>query len=255
MNTDEIWKAIINDPESYQLRLDYSKACEATDPDRANFIRLQIEDRNLRRSREDSTKVSITAHNLLDKPGHKERWAGQIANQVIWYDFGCGFVEDIEIDAAEFLKQGKKLYELAPIRRLYLKNVTPVAEALFNSPLLDRIVCLSLEAQKLNDQHMAILAASAHLSHLGYLGLSGNHVTTTGLESLMRSKGLPSLKCTRLFYCPVFETELGDEYGDDQGQIVDMFDGLWPIEKRLGRKTWLHPVLDHGFGYTLPAAY
>lgn len=255
MSPDEIRRAIVHDPESDQLRLAYAKSCATTDPDHANFIRLQIEDRNLLRSREDSTKVSIAARELLNRPGHKERWAGPIADQVGWYDFGRGFVEDIEIAAAEFLEQGEKLYSLAPVRRLYLKSVAPVAEALFNSPLLDRIVCIGLEAQKLNDQHMALLAASPYLGHLGCLSLSGNHVTTAGLESLMRSKGLPSLKCTRFYGCPVYETELGDEYGDDQGQIVDMFNGLWPIEKRLGRKTWLHPVLDHGLGYTFFDAY
>jgi hypothetical protein len=169
--------------------------------------------------------------------------------------FGCGFVEDIEIDAAAFLQQGKELYMLAPIRRLYLKKVAAVADALFSSQLLERIVCLGIDRQKLNDHHVALLAESPHLSRLGCLDLTGNDVTTAGLECLMRSKGLPSLRCTKFFGCPVFETELGDEFGDDQGHIVDIFDGLWPIEKRLGRKTWLHTVWDRGRGYTFFSAY
>lgn len=255
MMTDEILKAILSDPESDQLRLDYANKCVASTPDRANLIRLQVQSRNLLRVSGEWTGPFGAAHELLDKSSNKLLWAGPIADRVEWYDFGRGFVEDIKLDAATFLKQGEEFYGLAPIRRLYLKNVAPVAEALFTSPLLDRIVCLSIESQKLDDQHIALLSASPHLSHLGCLGLSGNHVTTAGLESLMRSQGLPSLKCARFFGCPVYEAELGDEYGDDQGQIVDIFDGLWPIEKRLGRKTWLHTVLDHGIGYTLPSAY
>jgi hypothetical protein len=87
MTTDEIWKAILNDPESDQLRLDYANTCIASNPDRAEFIQLQIQSRNLLRLNGEWTGPYGAAYNLLDKPGNKRRWAGPIVDRVNWYDF------------------------------------------------------------------------------------------------------------------------------------------------------------------------
>ncbi len=255
MTLDNLFASILNDPHSDQLRLDYANICDSTDPARAEFIRLQFEERDLLRAGGKWSTPGTKADVLVDKDGHRRTWSGAIATKVAGYSFGRGFVEYIKIDAQEFLRAGERLYELAPIRRLCLTNFAPVAQAIFASPLVDRVVSLTLEAQRLNDDIVSLLASSQHLEKLQCLGLARNNISTAGLESLMRTDRLPALCYVDLSGCPVYDTDLGEEYADELGHIIYVKEGLWPIEERLGRKTWLHTVKDRGLGYTYVTAY
>jgi hypothetical protein len=176
---------------------------------------------------------------------------------VKWYGFHRGFVEKIEIDAAEFLAHADELYRLAPIRRLNLKHVAPVLDELFRSPSLSRIVSLTFDYEHIVDRGVELLAQSRHLANLSWLDLDGNDITRAGLAAMMKSDRLPSLRFVSFRDNPIFGRgkELEEEYGDDQGHMVQLMDGLWPIEEELGRKTWLHTVRDLGRGYEFESVY
>jgi uncharacterized protein (TIGR02996 family) len=170
-------QAVLDAPDAEAPRLAYAVLCEANgESKRGQFIRLQIETaRRARAGRDDWWEPASQARELHETTS--DAWAGPIHKRVTWYDFYGGFVEDIQLDAKDFLGQADELYQLAPIRRLALQNVAPVVEELFHSPHLARIVSLSLAHQKLGDRGIELLAASPYLGKLVSLDLPGNEIT------------------------------------------------------------------------------
>ena len=134
---------------------------------------------------------STRSRTLLDK--HQTAWSADIRPLVAGCAFLRGFVELIELDAAQFLATAPALYRRAPIRHLELTNVKPVAVQLFSSPYLARIVSLSLLRNKLDDADVKLLASSPHLGHLAWLDLSLNAIDAPGLDALAASTHLPRL--------------------------------------------------------------
>ena len=244
----EAMQAILDTPDADSPRLAYAVACEANgDSERGQFIRLQLEAAfRARAGRDDWWEPASQARDLREATSHE--WAGPIHTRVARYDFYRGFVEMIQLDAKDFLSQADELYQLAPIRRLSLQGVAPVADELFKSPYLSRIVSLSLSHQKLGDRGVELLAASPYLGKLVSLDLAGNDIMIAGIEAMATSSKLPSLKKVELIGNPAASVS--------EIVAVDGMDGRtmfprgseegWKLEQRYGRKTWLHTVEDHG---------
>lgn len=245
------YEAVVLDPNADGPRLAYAAACDAIgDHERADFIRVQLAQRDYLRSGGTilhGNMPGIRQERDLQKK-YGAQWAGAIAQRVQWYLFYGGFVEQIQIDAGKFLATADELYGLAPIRRLSLTGVVPVLDELLRSSHLERLVSLHIESQNLGDRGVEALATCPHLAKLEWLGLFGNQLTIAAVESLARSDKFPALRNIELLGNPVAK-EVDERIGDDQGDIVAIEEGLFAIEKRFGRKTWLHPVLDHGARY------
>src|SRR5262245_54799115 len=125
---EQVYNSVLDDCHSDTPRLAYADACEAFDEGRARLIRLQVEAVQQERAN-DLTRAShlfVESYGLLREPGNSERWAGVLGSRVKRYEFHRGFVEKIEIDAADFIAHADELYRVAPIRRLSLKRVMPV---------------------------------------------------------------------------------------------------------------------------------
>lgn len=250
---DELFRDVVRQPDADSPRLAYAAACEACgDRDHADFIRIQLAYRDHLRAGGGEWFEDTRRELDLDN-AHGRAWAGDIATRVSSYGFFGGFVERIKLDAKQFLATADELYRLAPIRRLSLTSVAPVLEELFRSPHLGRLVRLSLEYEELGDRAAEVIARSPQLRKLAWLDLSVNNITRSGLEALAKSDKLPSLRKVDLTGNPVFK-EVEESVGDDQGHIVDVGEGLFEIEKRYGRKTWLHSTLDNGRRYLSEAA-
>lgn len=247
MALEELFQAVIDDPDADAPRLAYAEGCEAAGQrERAQFIRLQVEAAVLaRQPAGEWWRPARRADQMLEP--HREEWAGPVGGRVAWYDFYRGFVEVVKLDAGAFLVQAGELYRLAPIRRLVLTGVKPVVGDLFASPYLGRIVQLSMERQGLDDRDLEVLAASPYLGKLAWLDLHWNPITVAGVEALAASSGLGALR-----YVGLAGTE-----ADAASEVVgEDWDGtLFPngpgapgaaIERRHGRKAWLHTVEDNG---------
>lgn len=246
MNLDYWLQAVLDDPDADAPRLACAAACaEAGDRDRAEFIRLQMEAASLARKwAGEWWRPAIQADELL-KP-HREAWAGPIRARVVWYDFYRGFVEYIKLDAEEFLARAGELYRLAPVRRLILTGVKPLAGELFRSPHLARIVQLCLSDQQLDDHDIELLAASPYLGKLAWLDLARNNITLAGIEAMAASSGLGALQYVNLVGNAARSvSEIVGMDGMDGSLFPQGSDDGWEIEQRYGRKTWLHPVEDH----------
>jgi uncharacterized protein (TIGR02996 family) len=193
-NLDALYEAVVAAPRDDAPRLAYADAVAATDPDRAELIRLQVALAGWRRTGPESTErtnASVRARILLDK--HRGEWDANVRPLVTSCVFVRGFVEWVAIDAARFLATAPELYRTAPVLHLDLTGVKPVAAALFASPHLARIESLGLLRNELGDAEVALLAKSPYLRQLAWLNLNLNEIGEAGLEALAASDRLPRL--------------------------------------------------------------
>ncbi|MEO8554824.1 MAG: hypothetical protein ABI678_32825 [Kofleriaceae bacterium] len=187
--------AVIAAPDDEDARLAYAHAVAATDPERAELIRLQIDLTGWRRARVAPPEMTAAAQRvqvLLER--NADRWSADVAPLVDGVSFFRGFVEHVQLDASRFLSTGPRLYQTAPVLHLDLTGVKPVAEELFRSPLLERIETLELMRNELGDAEATLIAASPHLARLKWLGLALNRIGDAGLDALAASKTLGALR-------------------------------------------------------------
>jgi len=131
------------------------------------------------------------------------------------------------------------LFNKTPIRHLNLTSVEPVADELFQSPHLCKIITLALAECKLTDSHMKLLAESPYLGELPWLSLVLNNIGMTGAEYLAQSEGLGKLSYVNLYGNEVDPTEY---LVVDQGVILER---ILPgegeeLEARFGPIYWLN---------------
>jgi uncharacterized protein (TIGR02996 family) len=232
-NVDALYAAVVAAPTDDAPRIAYADAIAATDPDRAEYIRLELKLATWRKTGPNSperAKASVRAQALLEK--HRREWEKPV--RPLACGFLRGFVELVELDAAKFLATAPDLYARAPILHLDLTGVEPVAEQLFASPHLARIESLSLLRNELRDAEIALLAGSPYLKRLAWLDLGLNKVGPAGLEALAASDRLPRLGYVSLMSNPV---------DDPTPKHADGYERTSPVARALqekyGTRAWL----------------
>ena len=221
--------AVIADPWADRPRERFADAAEGADPARASFVREQLDVALARRAagvrRKDVESDALAA----GLPGltNGARWSGGIA-ALLGYDgqgsapwsFRRGFVEEVKLPAAHFLRVAGSLFARAPVLDLVLTDVKPFAAQLFASPHLARIRSLDLSIAGIGDAEVALLTRSKHIGKLRWLSLYFNRITDAGVETLAAARAsLPALRFVRLDGnpCadpnPVVEEEDGRFYG------------------------------------------
>jgi uncharacterized protein (TIGR02996 family) len=216
--------AIIANPAEDTPRLAYADWLDENgDPTRARFIRLQYEIEKLPPIGAKASKAKKEEEALLKK--HQKKWAGEIAGLAGGYRFRRGFVEMVRVSVANFLKHGKRLFELAPLREVRFDEIGDRMPALVKSPHFGRVETLGFNSyigdQLHDDDHLAALLAAPALAtvrrlnfgmsslgtddlkqiarcpHLGsvvHLDLSSNPFGADGLNAIVHSNCLPALK-------------------------------------------------------------
>lgn len=205
---EDLHAALVAAPEDDAPRLAYAAAIEPEDPVRAEFIRLQIALARCRREDINPDTLKLLPHYAYSPyiyegeqiRAHGASWSKNLTDLVPWVVFYRGFGELVKLDAQRFLDIAPELYRRAPILHLELLNVKPVAEALFNSPHLSRIVSLRLWKNSLEDAQAEMIARSPYLGRLEWLDLSDNQIGAAGFESLVASTTLPRLEYVGFTY-------------------------------------------------------
>jgi uncharacterized protein (TIGR02996 family) len=230
-----LYQRVVAAPLDDTPRLAYAEAVQDADPERTEFIWMQIEERRLRRdSRGDPRRQELVLRSFQLRADRGTEWAREVRTLVTGWQFCRGFVEAVWLDAATFLDRAAELYERAPVLQLYLSGAAPVAERLFASPYLRRIRGLSLLRCELGDAEARLIARSPYLSELEWLDLGLNHIGAAGLTALAASAALP-----RLGYVGF----LGNAMEDPTPQHADDYDNdsqfAADLQARYGRREWL----------------
>jgi uncharacterized protein (TIGR02996 family) len=186
---------IIAHPDDDGPRLIYADWCEDNgQPDRAEFIRLQIEQARLPSHLRQHHPSRRRAEELLAR--HRSEWVGEVEELAEAGRFVRGFLESVTVSAKVFASNAARLFELAPVRTVRLLRFKEVLARLVRCPHLERLTGLDLHSSFLDDTTLETLLRSPHLRRLQDLELSNNDLTTRGLSSLAVSARLDHL--TRL---------------------------------------------------------
>ncbi len=192
--TDErpFLEAIFDRYDDDRPRLIYADFLDDTgQPERAELIRVQIA---LARLGDDDPRRDVLMDRQAELLHHNRNvWTEQLAGRVVGIDFRRGIPDSVSIDATTFLEHGADLVQRLYIRRLRLLDAHPVAEKLFQSPLLAKFRELDFCGAELGDTGVEFLARSPHCQYLDSLDLGFNGITDRGIQALARGGNMPQL--------------------------------------------------------------
>lgn len=196
-------QTIIENPEDDGLRLVFADWCEDHgDPDRAEFIRLQIEGAKLPEGDPARNDYYMEIQRLWDR--NKRKWfpvlsdAKRIARTTI-----CrGFPEKIEITADGFLEYAEQLFDEAPYTELHLRDCsTEQILAIADSHYLSRISKLNMSGNLFEPASTKALFTSPHLCNLTTLTMGSCGIGDDGAKALSASSALQNLTALELRGC------------------------------------------------------
>ncbi len=227
-DADGLLQDILDRPDDDAPRLVYADWLdEHGDPDRAEFIRLQIEAARLKQEKAFRPGPHRREQELLDR--HRDEWLRDVPPPLRKeYMFERGFVGWLHCSALEFLRGAERLFRHAPVRSVRLKHATrrlaelaacpylarlsrinfsaagnhidgAGARAFFASPHLGGLVELDLKYNAIGPQGAAALAACRHLAGLRHLSLTHNRIGDEGAAALADSPHLANLEALDLY--------------------------------------------------------
>jgi uncharacterized protein (TIGR02996 family) len=202
--------AIREYPDDDTARLVFADWLEehGNDPDRAEFIRVEIE---LSRTEPNSDAEERRRSYLFGRRAdllkmHKKEWLAPFTPYAKESSFERGFVQSLEVSAGAFVRNAEKWAALTPLTRVKVTSCfewdqvtrerTWWAAGLFGSPVLSRLRTLDLEGLRLTADALEPLAANPDLSRLRELVLMWNPIGNEGAMLLARMpqlRGLESL--------------------------------------------------------------
>lgn len=165
----------------------------------SKFIRLQCRLAKLKRRSKTRSKLASLERKLLNR--YAGQWLGELGDFPIYhYRFKRGMLEELGIDAADYLEHAAKLHRAAPtLACLWLLEPNGVIDQIARCVWLNRIRALKLSHNYLADQHLCLLMASRRWDQLRSLDLSHNRLTSVGLEAIVWAKDLRNLRWLSLW--------------------------------------------------------
>lgn len=224
--------AILHEPEEMSHRLVYADWLEEQgEPERAEFIRLQIERARLHPADPRARRYLRRETQLLSQ--QERRWLGPLTHYAARYWFHRGFVEEISISLETFLQHGSQILAWAPLRKVHLRdagnlpflvqqqahgaaklsellrgvrelnlNRTALGDAagleFLSLPVLPQLEALHLMDHALSPAGVSLLADSPVLATLTLLEFNSTASSRETLEVLLRSSQLLRLQHLRL---------------------------------------------------------
>jgi uncharacterized protein (TIGR02996 family) len=228
---EALLRAICENPDDDTPRLVFADWLdEHGEPERAEFIRVQIELAGLPDGKK-KQKQQAREKELLD--AHKQEWTEPLkefrasrtehpARNEDFCIFRRGFVEGISSDGAILVEQGERLFTLAPIRELRLWDVEPDEhEALAKCKWLLRLHTLNLAEAGLGEEFGTALIRSRYLANLTALCMPASSevaMDSTYLRALAGTKHLANLTRLDISEHCLFMTD--PYFGDDEEQAA-----------------------------------
>ena len=188
---------------------------EQGDP-RGDFIRVQVALAQLeredaaagdrpRRLERGELRANLTARDLALRAKHEEEWTAPFRRYATRPRFHRGFVEEVNVDAHNFVRHAPELFTAGPLRHIYLLDIGGTLPTVLQSPLLSRLCALTIHASHAGEPLARAVAASEHLGGLKRLDLSRNRFEHDAAVHLAASASLAGLEKLDLR-----ENELGE---------------------------------------------
>jgi uncharacterized protein (TIGR02996 family) len=197
---EALFRAICEQPWENTPRLVYADWLDENgDPERAEFIRVQIEAERTQ-DRSARTELLARAGQLHQQSGG--RWTRGSPTRPgvrIGRDLRRGFYHEVEFEDAEmFGEHAERVFSWTPIDSLCVRRLTTsTLPDVLRSPYLGRLESLTLGDQ-FGDAGCDVIAETPHLSRLKELKILGGLVHNEGALALARSPHLAAVRSLRL---------------------------------------------------------
>ena len=145
-------------PDDDGPRLIYADWLDEQGDPLGDFIRVQIALARLPATDRRRPGLVRVERDLIDRYG--DWWASPFDGLATGPVFRRGFVDEVKVTARQFLARGEELFAVWPIRRLHLLDLGGRLDSALSSPLLARLVGLTIFAQHLGEPLGRALAAS-----------------------------------------------------------------------------------------------
>ncbi|MEV4715269.1 hypothetical protein [Micromonospora sp. NPDC049374] len=232
----DLYAAILADPDDLDLRRRYADAIEATDPERAELIRLDV-------AGADGSREMLFLHRRIHP-----RLAAPVAHLLVDWRIRNGLVESVTMTARTFIDRGEEVWANHPVRHLVLVEAAGLTAEVAQVACLNRLVALDLRGNPIGDDGLAALVDSPHLGRLRWLGLARCGIGPAGAEALAASRNLPGLRFVDFRRNPVEVTAQGHGQGID-GRPTEV--ELPPLGRELVARYGPLPWLDVQWGWRL----
>ncbi|MDB5309399.1 MAG: hypothetical protein JWO38_3601 [Gemmataceae bacterium] len=177
-----------------------------SDVARAAFIRVQVALAGLPDDDPRRGGLLVAERELLD--AHRDEWEGPFRRLATGLVFRRGFVDEVNVDARQYLRHAHELFAAGPIRHIHLLNAGGSIGAVMQSPYLSRLRALTVFAAHAGDALARAVTRSPHLAELRVLHLGRNRLGDDAAEYLAGSPALGNLEELDLS-----ENELGETGG------------------------------------------
>jgi uncharacterized protein (TIGR02996 family) len=193
-------QTIIVAPDGDRPRLAYARAIERTRPERAEFIRLQVE-----RARAERLSGALRSAPSPREQDLRRRFGADWGRYVAplarpytsdgdyrGYELERGFIAELRTDPDMVADPREYLFKSAPLEHLDLTPDGPVLDALAY-PRMAQIRSIGLRDLELGDDDMVVLARDARLDRCEWLDLRSNRVGIRGIQALAASPRIRSI--------------------------------------------------------------
>lgn len=192
-------------PDDDAPRLVFADWLDEQGNPRGEFIRVQIAlaqmsrenaaagDRPQRPERE-KLRADLEARQQTLLDAHGEEWTAPFRRYATRPRFERGFVEEVNVDAHNFMLHAPELFTAGPLRHIYLLDIGGALPAVLQSPLLSRLSALTIHASHAGEPLARAVAASEHLGGLKRLILSRNRFEHDAAAHLAASAALTGLE-------------------------------------------------------------
>jgi uncharacterized protein (TIGR02996 family) len=246
----DLLSGVYSAPDDDMPRLAYATHIEERNPERAEFIRLQV----LRAQDERKLRVpfgspSAREMELLEK--NYEKWGHYIQRYLRdpivpqrfdhGWQFDRGFISFVRLEPENFLALGQRLFDMAPVQHADLYGGSEPVRPLFQSPYLARLDSLSLWKCGLDDDDAVALANCEGLQRATWIDLSENRIGKRGIEALAASPIFANKVVVDLHGNPYDPSERAKYDWDGSLAFAYMPEEAQAIEQKLGRPVlWFH---------------
>jgi uncharacterized protein (TIGR02996 family) len=202
-------RAVLDEPDDDTHRLVYADWLDENGrPERAEFIRLQIE--RARRPLHDPARAVPGERESALLQAQNEEWLWILSEAKrrwgTYLAFERGFPAGVHVQIADFITWDDGPWQAAPMTDLYLHDITAdtgdvlpdeererIVRTLADMPQLARLRGLHIVESGFRLQDLERLRTSPHLTRLRYLNLGDNYLGDEVVRMLADNTALPSL--------------------------------------------------------------
>lgn len=196
---DAFLRAIIDNPDDDLPRLVYADWLdEHGDSERAEFIRVQCELERTCHEGDTPARKRLRRRERELRELHENEWLGPFVEFVQDPLFQRGFVSGFMVNAAGLLAHADRLWRLAPISWIDLRDAWEVADKLAGCPHLGRIKSLGISLNQLGDSEANAVFSSPYFGQLESLYAGNNQFGLSGVQALAANPALTSLRVLTL---------------------------------------------------------